>query len=58
MRLQPGTLAATLTLGTMTAMVPLATDIYLPAMPEMARELNASAATTHGHTRRRGQPTS
>ena len=46
MRLQPGTLAATLTLGTMTAMVPLATDIYLPAMPEMARELNASAATT------------
>lgn len=46
MRLQPGTLAATLTLGTMTAMVPLATDIYLPAMPAMARELSASAATT------------
>lgn len=46
MRLQPGTLAATLTLGTMTAMVPLATDIYLPAMPEMARDLGASAATT------------
>ncbi|MBL8589744.1 MAG: multidrug effflux MFS transporter [Methylobacteriaceae bacterium] len=46
MRLIPGTLAATLTLGTMTAMVPLATDIYLPAMPAMTRDLATTDART------------
>lgn len=45
-RFRPHTWAATLTLGLMTAMTPLATDIYLPAMPAMARDLGASAATT------------
>lgn len=45
-RFRPHTFAATLTLGLMTAMTPLATDIYLPAMPSLARDLGASAATT------------
>lgn len=44
--LRPHRWATTLTLGAMTAMTPLATDIYLPAMPMMARDLHASAATT------------
>ena len=43
---RPHTWAATLTLGLMTAMTPLATDIYLPAMPALAADLGASAATT------------
>ncbi len=45
-RIRPHTLAATLTLGLMTAMTPLATDIYLPAMPTLARDFGASEATT------------
>jgi DHA1 family bicyclomycin/chloramphenicol resistance-like MFS transporter len=45
-RLAPGALSTTLTLGAMTAMVPLATDIYLPAMPAMAIDLASSVAKT------------
>jgi len=45
-RFRPHTAAATLTLGLMTAMTPLATDIYLPAMPSLARDFGASEATT------------
>jgi DHA1 family bicyclomycin/chloramphenicol resistance-like MFS transporter len=45
-QLIPGALATTLTLGAMTAMVPLATDIYLPAMPAMARDLATNEAKT------------
>ena len=44
--LRPHRWTTTLTLGAMTAMTPLATDIYLPAMPAMARDLSASASTT------------
>lgn len=44
MKLKPDTLAATLVLGTMTAMVPLATDIYLPSMPDMAVKLSTTPA--------------
>lgn len=42
MKLKPDTLSATLVLGTMTAMVPLATDIYLPSMPDMAKSLSTT----------------
>ncbi|MFN0265336.1 multidrug effflux MFS transporter [Tepidamorphus sp. 3E244] len=41
MKLKPDTIAMTVTLGLLTALGPLATDMYLPSLPAMAQKLNA-----------------
>lgn len=46
MRLTPDTLAMTAVLALFTAVGPLSTDMYLPALPAMARDLGASIAET------------
>lgn len=46
MRLTPDTLAMTLVLALFTAVGPLATDMYLPALPAIARDLGAGVAQT------------
>ena len=45
-RLKPGTLAMTLALASMTMLGPLATDMYLPSLPDIARTLSATNAQT------------
>lgn len=45
-RLRPGTLALTATLALLTALGPLSTDMYLPALPAIARALDATTAQT------------
>lgn len=44
MRLQPDTLAMTVVLALLTALGPLSTDMYLPALPAIARDLATSDA--------------
>ena len=46
MRLSPDTLAMTAVLALFTAVGPLSTDMYLPALPALARDLGASVAGT------------
>ncbi len=43
-KLQPNTLAMTATLAMLTALGPLATDFYLPSVPDIARVFNAGTA--------------
>jgi MFS transporter, DHA1 family, multidrug resistance protein len=43
--LGPGTLRLVIVLGSMNAIGPLSIDMYLPAFPEIARELNTSASS-------------
>lgn len=40
--LRPGTFALTALLAALTAVGPLSTDMYLPSLPDIARDLNAS----------------
>jgi len=42
--LRPGTFALTALLAALTAIGPLSTDMYLPSLPDIARQLNASTA--------------
>src|SRR5215831_3950016 len=42
--LRPGTFALTALLAALTAVGPLSTDMYLPSLPEIARQLHASTA--------------
>src|SRR5262245_50771959 len=42
--LRPGTFALTALLAALSAIGPLTTDMYLPSLPDIARELNASTA--------------
>lgn len=42
--LRPGTFALTALLAALTATGPLTTDMYLPSLPDIARQLNASTA--------------
>ena len=44
MRLKPGTLAMTAVLGLLTALGPLATDMYLPSLPAIAGDLGTTTA--------------
>ena len=44
MPLKPDTLALTVVLALLTALGPLSTDMYLPSLPAIARELEASTA--------------
>ena len=44
MRLKPDTLAMTVCLALLTALGPLSTDMYLPSLPAIARELGATTA--------------
>jgi DHA1 family bicyclomycin/chloramphenicol resistance-like MFS transporter len=46
MQLKPDTLAMTAVLALLTGLGPLSTDMYLPSLPAIARDLNASAAQT------------
>src|ERR687893_749292 len=46
MRLKPDTLAMTVCLALLTALGPLSTDMYLPSLPAIARELDATTAGT------------
>src|SRR3954451_12909628 len=46
MRLRPDTLAMTVMLALLTALGPLSTDMYLPSLPTIARDLGASTAQT------------
>ena len=46
MRWNPEALAATIMLGCMTAAAPLATDMYLPSLPAISREMAASVSQT------------
>jgi len=39
--LRPGTFALTILLAALTAIGPLSTDMYLPSVPDIARELDA-----------------
>jgi MFS transporter, DHA1 family, multidrug resistance protein len=48
MRLRPDTLAMTVCLALLTALGPLSTDMYLPSLPAIARELRATTAQTQG----------
>jgi len=41
----PGRLGYAITLGLMAALGPLCIDLYLPALPELARDLNTPTAT-------------
>jgi DHA1 family bicyclomycin/chloramphenicol resistance-like MFS transporter len=40
--LRPGTFALTALLAALSATGPLTTDMYLPSLPDIARQLNAS----------------
>src|ERR1700758_4593871 len=42
--LRPGTFALTALLAALTAIGPLSTDMYLPSLPDIARQLHASTA--------------
>jgi len=42
--LRPGTFALTILLAALTAIGPLSTDMYLPSLPDIARQLDASTA--------------
>jgi len=42
--LRPGTFALTVLLAALTAVGPLTTDLYLPSLPDIARQLGASTA--------------
>ena len=42
--LRPGTFALTALLAALSAIGPLTTDMYLPSLPDIARQLNASTA--------------
>src|SRR5262245_6885863 len=42
--LRPGTFALTTLLAALSAIGPLTTDMYLPSLPDIARQLNASTA--------------
>jgi DHA1 family bicyclomycin/chloramphenicol resistance-like MFS transporter len=42
--LRPGTFALTALLAALTAVGPLSTDMYLPSLPDIARDLNASTS--------------
>src|SRR5664279_388345 len=42
--LRPGTFALTALLAALTAISPLSTDMYLPSLPDIARQLGASTA--------------
>lgn len=42
--LRPGTFALTAMLAGLTAVGPLTTDMYLPSLPDIARQLGASTA--------------
>lgn len=44
MRLKPDTIAMTAALALLTALSPLSTDMYLPSLPQIARDLRTSAA--------------
>lgn len=44
--LKPNTYALTVTLALLTALGPLSTDMYLPSLPAIARDLNATTAET------------
>src|ERR687889_2560075 len=44
--LKPNTLAMTAVLALLTGLGPLSTDMYLPSLPAIARDLHASAAQT------------
>ncbi|HSV26137.1 MAG TPA: MFS transporter, partial [Xanthobacteraceae bacterium] len=44
--LRPGTFALTALLAALTAIGPLSTDMYLPSLPDIARQLHASTAET------------
>src|ERR671917_513068 len=44
--LKPDTLALTVVLALLTALGPLSTDMYLPSLPAIARDLGATAAQT------------
>src|SRR3954447_4349298 len=46
MRLRPDTLAMTVMLALLTALGPLSTDMYLPSLPAIARDLGATTAET------------
>src|SRR5437763_5661051 len=46
MRLRPDTLAMTVMLALLTALGPLSTDMYLPSLPAIARDLGATTAQT------------
>ena len=46
MQLKPDTLAMTAVLAFLTALGPLSTDMYLPSLPAIARDLGATAAQT------------
>src|SRR3954470_15989530 len=46
MRLRPDTLAMTVMLALLTALGPLSTDMYLPSLPAIARDLRATTAQT------------
>ncbi|HKH94921.1 MAG TPA: multidrug effflux MFS transporter [Beijerinckiaceae bacterium] len=46
MQLKPDTLAMTTVLAFLTALGPLSTDMYLPSLPAIARDLGATAAQT------------
>ena len=46
MVLKPDTLAMTAVLAFLTALGPLSTDMYLPSLPAIARDLQASPAQT------------
>ena len=46
MRLKPDTLAVTVCLALLTALGPLSTDMYLPSLPTIARDLRATTAQT------------
>src|SRR3954454_22663576 len=46
MRFRPDTLAMTIMLALLTALGPLSTDMYLPSLPAIARDLRATTAET------------
>src|SRR5918995_5497590 len=48
MPLRPDTLGMTVMLALLAALGPLSTDMYLPSLPTIARELGASTAQTQG----------
>ena len=45
MKLTPGTAAFTVFLASLTAVGPLSTDMYLPSLPDIARDFSADAGT-------------
>src|SRR5262245_63020926 len=49
--LRPGTFALTALLAALSATGPLTTDMYLPSLPDIARQLNGSTAGAVHHFR-------